>query len=510
MSLAPRRLGWFPLHLNERRIYRWLEIAPGFFVWTTLVAAVVLCFVRPIWAIGFVIVFDVYWLIRILYVMSFVILAFVRFRQASKIHWLQKLQSVPGWRDVYHVIIIPMATESLPVLESTMQSLVNLEYPNDRLLVVLAIEGRCHDLARPTAEAIAARYGSKFASFLITEHPDHLPGEVAGKGANIAWAGRQIKTIIDQRAIPYEKTLVSTFDADSIAHPQYISYLTYAFLHHPNRLRTSYQPIPLFINNAWEALPLMRVVSNSTTFWLMGETLRPDRLFTFSSHSMPFQALVDVDFWQADVVSEDSRIFLQCLIRYDGDYTVTPMYIPISMDTVQGATWWRSMINQYKQIRRWAYGAENFPFMVWNFAHDRALPLSKKIRYIFYQIEGSYSWAVAPLLIMIMGWLPFHVQKEVLQTSALAQNAPGILHGLMLLAMIGAVISALLSLVLLPSRPRHIGAYHWTFMALQWLLLPITMILFGAIPALEAQSRLMFAKYLGFWVTEKTRTKAGS
>ena len=44
---------------------------------------------------------------------------------------------------------------------------------------------------------------------------------------------------------------------------------------------------------------------------------------------MPFQALVDVDFWQNDVVSEDSRIFLQCLIRYDGRYRVTPLYIPI-------------------------------------------------------------------------------------------------------------------------------------------------------------------------------------
>jgi hypothetical protein len=42
-------------------------------------------------------------------------------------------------------------------------------------------------------------------------------------------------------------------------------------------------------------------------------------------------------------------------------------------------------------------------------------------------------------------------------------------------------------------------------MMLQWILLPLSTIILGAIPALDAQSRLMFGKYMGFWVTEKAR-----
>jgi hypothetical protein len=44
-------------------------------------------------------------------------------------------------------------------------------------------------------------------------------------------------------------------------------------------------------------------------------------------------------------------------------------------------------------------------------------------------------------------------------------------------------------------------------MFLQWLLLPVTLIVFGAFPALESQTRMIINKPLGFWVTEKQGKK---
>jgi hypothetical protein len=79
----------------------------------------------------------------------------------------------------------------------------------------------------------------------------------------------------------------------------------------------------------------------------------------------------------------------------------------------------------------------------------------------------------------------------------------------MTIAMSGLLFSAIISTLLLPHRPESIGFwkrfYTRILAVLEWLLLPASIIIFGAIPALDSQTRLMFGKYMGFWVTPKHR-----
>lgn len=503
--------GTFISQWSDRQRYRLLEIAPGALVWATLVAAVILSWLTPLWAVIFILIFDVYWLIRVLYVMLYVVLAYRNYRRSSRVDWQNLLEQRADWQKVSHLVIIPTFREPLAVLESTLTSLTKMRLPANRLIVVLATEERDAAQARQHAVALQARFGESFQRFIVTEHPANIPGEIAAKGANLTWAVQQVRPELSRMGIDPDWVVVSTFDADSVAHPQYFSYLTEAFLDHPDRWRTSYQPIPLFHNNVWEALFLMRVVASSTTFWLLSETVRADRLFTFSSHSLPLKALIDVGYWQTDVVNEDSRIFVQCFLHYDGQYSVKPLYLPISMDTVQGQNWWASIKNQYKQIQRWAYGGvENFPFTVWNFLHNRHLPLHTKLKYTWIQLEGIYSWATAPLLIFLLGWLPFAWAGPEYATSTLIHNGPAMIQTIMGLAMVGLLASAVLSIVMLPRRPTNAPWYRWVMMIGQWGFLPVTMILFGAIPAIDAQTRMMLGRYMGFVVTEKTRKADGS
>lgn len=491
--------------MSDHAKYRLLEMIPGACVWTTFILAIVLSFFKPLWVIYFIILFDLYWLLRVTYFVFYLIFSWKRFHEDVQVDWLAKVKTISNWEKIYHIIFLPTSGEPLEVLRETLNSLLRSDYPAEKMMLVLAGEERNEADFLPKAKTLEEEYGSKFFKFLSTVHPDGLPGEIKGKGANANYAGHVAQKMIDQLGIPYDDIIVSYFDSDTCVHKKYFSCLAYKYLTHPHPTRTSFQPVALYNNNIWDSPAIMRVAAFGTTFWLLTELARPERLFTFSSHSMSFRALVDVGFWQKDIVTDDSRIFLQCFIHYNGDYTVTPMYIPVSMDTVMAGGFWRSLKNLYKQQRRWAWGIEHFPYMVHHFFRNKLIPFRKKIKYVWNLGEGMYSWATVPILIFILGRLPMMLAKPEVRISALYQNTPFTLEWLMTAAMIGIFISAIFCLLLLPPRPDKYKPYVFVIMILQWVLLPLTLVFFGSIPAVEAQTRLMLGKYLGFHVTEKKR-----
>jgi len=488
-------------------IYRALEMVPGILIWLTFILAFGLSIFKPLYAIYFIIVFDLYWFTRIFYMMIHLFISWKRYHQHKKIDWLTELKKVKNknWQEYQHLIFLPTYKEPWQVVDQTFKNLSQVKFPTSQLTIILAGEERDKENFLQVAELAKKKYQGQFADLIITLHPKDLLEEVPGKGSNLNYSGYQVKKYVDDKGWDYDKIIVSTFDVDTQVEKQYFSYLTYQFLTTPNPTQYSYQPLAFYHNNIWESNFITRVVANSTTFWLLTDMARSERLFTFSSHSMSWRALVNVGFWQKDIVTEDSRIFLQCFIYYNGDYKVKPMYTSVSMNTVYMGKFWKSIINQYKQMRRWAWGVEHFPYMVWNFMKKKQIPFFKKLRYVWNQTEGVYSWATAPIIIFVMGRLPLMMADKTVQSTYIAQQAPYILQTLMGVGMIGLIFTAIFATILLPVKPVK---YHWTkyiIMVVQWLFFPISMILFGSIPATEAQTRLMLGgKFrLGFWVTEK-------
>lgn len=497
-----------------------MEYVPGVLLWSTFVIGVAYSFTQPLWVVVFIVAFSLYWLLRVLYFVACVGTAWRRYCHDVAVDWFTKLRhdfepsdggdantavTANDWRRVHHLIFLPTVNESLDVLRRTLRALMDSVYDPRRFLIVLAGEERSGAAAFLERAGVLEREFGDRLTFLVTVHPADTPGEVIGKGANLHYAARAAVAEIDRRRISRDDVIVSAFDCDTVVHPQYFACLTWTFLAHPDRLRTSYQPVALYNNNMWESPMFLRVAAFGTTFWLMTELVRADRLFTFSSHAMPLPALIDVGFWERDVVTEDSRIFLQCFIRYAGAYTVTPLFVPVSMHTAKAGTLTRSFVNLYKQQRRWAWGVEHFPYMCWHFfaGAGRAIPFMKKVKYLWNLGEGMYSWASAPVILFVFSRLPLAFLRSDATDTVLAHTAPLVLQWILGVAMVGMLVSAVLALRLLPPRPASVPSHAFVVQVLQWLTLPFTLVVFGSIPAIEAQTRLMIGKHLGFYVAEK-------
>ena len=487
---------------------RVFEILPGFFSWSTLFLVIFLSWQKPAWIAIFIILFDLYWLLKSVYLSLHLRSSFQKMKKNLLVSWLEKLKIFSEWQSIHHLVILPMANEPYSVIRESVASIKNCNYPKEKLLLILAIEERSGKKSEEVAEKILKEFSGFFPWLIVTKHPANLPGEIPGKGSNESWAAKEAKKIlIDKLKISYEKIIVSVFDADTQVYPEYFGCLAYNFLAADYPQRSSYQPIPLFINNIYQAPALARVISFSSTFWQMMQQARPERLTTFSSHSMPFQALVDIGYWQTDIVSEDSRIFWQCYLHYNGDWRVVPLFYPVAMDANAAPTFWRTIVNLYKQQRRWGWGAENVSYLLSAFIKNKLIPLSSKLYWAFQSVEGFHSWATNSLIIFALGWLPVLIGGGEFNQSVLSYNLPVITRTIMILASIGIASSAVLSVMLLPPKPEGIRYRHYLLYFLQWALMPITLIVFGAIPALEAQTRLMLGGRwrLGFWVTPKKR-----
>lgn len=546
---------------KKRRVQRALEMIPGILTWTTILGMLFFSFFLPLWAAIAVIIFDIYWIHKALYISFFSVAGNRAVEESKKIDWWDRAQqavrpveyvgilkekihslcdekkSLPllylktkyalrgeikrtkkilseteklipiqdqiwDWQDIIHVVLFPTAGEPAEIIEPAIESIQNSNFPKDQIIILLATEEREPEETRlPKVEYLQKKFKGVFKDFLVTTHIVEA-GEMKCKASNAGFAAKELQKYLDRNGIDYKKVIFSNFDCDSVAHPQYLAALTYSYVTIPKRLQRAYQPLPMYHNNLWDTNAFVRLVVTGSSFWHLYQSTRQE-MVTFSSHSEPFDTLVKVGFWPVNMISEDSIIYWKCLSYFHGDYQVEPIHLPVSLDAVLAPTYLKTLENQYRQKRRWAYGIENFPVTMRAMWPDRLIKFRTKLRVTFEMLEGHYSWATTSFILTFLGWLPIALGGEAFRQSVLAHNLPFVTKTLLTLGMSGLLISIPLSLLSLPPRPKR---YHWSrnfFMLFQWVLIPLVGFL-SAIPALDSQTRLLFGRYFGeFWVTEK-------
>lgn len=547
---------------RERRIQRILEIIPGSLTWITLTGIVFLSWMKPVWIAVFIIMFDIYWLFRTIFITYYSAIAYNRFQNGKKINWWERCQNIEkpdeylklinvkiasyreslkeihsffernkvkkeirklkeyqkevksiadskveilDWKEIIHVVLLPTANEGAEIIEPAIQAIADSNFPKQQIIILLATEEREDEEDRlKKVEYLKNKFKGMFRDFLVTTH-EVSAGELKCKASNASYAARKLMKYLDERKVDYKKVIFSNFDCDSVCHPEYFAALTYAYITDPKRLQRAYQPLPMYHNNIWDTNAFVRVIVTGSSFWHMFQSTR-QQMVTFSSHSEPFDTLVKVNFWPLNMISEDSIIYWKCFCYYHADYKVKPIYLPISLDAVLAQTYWKTIKNQYKQKRRWAYGIENFPVIMRAICPDKKISFVKKFRTAFEMIEGHHSWATAPFILALAGWLPLILGGVQFNQSVLAHNLPLITRYLMTIGLFGLITSMFLSFFLLPPRPAKYSKKRYIYMFLQWFLAPFIAPILGATPAIDSQTRILLKKYFGeFWVTEKIK-----
>lgn len=488
---------------SDRRFYRFLEIVPGVAAWVTIVGIILASMYASFYAAYFIIAFSIYWVLKTIFLSYHVRHNWKRLLHHMELNW-QELISRFKYEQFYHLIIFPFYKEPREVLEGALEGLIEANYDPKKFIVVIAAEERAGEEATALAQEMEVKYKDRFGHLLVTVHPDDVPGEIAGKGSNTHYALHEVKReVIDKHNINIKNIITSIFDVDTVIYPDYFNCLIWHFMTAEQPYKSAFQPVPLFTNNLWESTALSRVMAMSSTFWQMIMQERPDKSATFSSHSVSFQALYEIGYGQPNVVSEDSRIYWNLLIANNGNFDVVPLSYPIAMDATTAPSLIGTVKNIYRQHRRWTYGVENWCYLIYHFTKNKAIPLKKRWSIALMQGEGYWSLVTNPIMLFILGWAPIFLGTREFHDTVLSYELPIIVRNLLIVAMGGLVVSSIISLSLTPPRPDGHSRFRYIVMALQWIMVPMTMIIFSAIPGLDAQTRLMFGKYMGFWVTPK-------
>ncbi|WP_158027519.1 glycosyltransferase [Pseudoclavibacter endophyticus] len=411
----------------------------------------------------------------------------------------------PNVGGLYNAVIVPAYNESFDLIAPTMQSLIDTTFDNDRLIVVFAYEARGGVEMQRTAERLERMYGHRFASFQLVQHPADQPGEVPGKGANITYAARRLRDWLDLQGIGYDRVIVTSLDCDNRPHPAYFDLVTYEYVLRSDRKRLSFQPISIFTNNIWDAPAPSRVIASGNSIWNIVSSLRPRALRNFASHAQPMDALVEMDFWSTRTIVEDGHQYWRSWFHFDGDYRVVSVPVPIYQDVVLAETFWRTMKAQLSQLRRWAYGASDVPFVaVRVLSRRRRVRLGEGLFKLVQLLESHVTLSCVALIIMCGPWVPLVVNGFDRNLPAFVVGLPFIVGTVQQFAMLLLIISIWVSMTLLPARPERVAPIRTLFMVVQWVLFPVTTILFNASSAIISQSQLAIGKYREvFVVTEK-------
>ncbi len=488
---------------HEKGILRALEILPGFVSWNLILFPYWGILVIPVAVAYFILFFNIYWFYQSFQVATTSIISHTRIQAAKVYNWMSDVKGFPDWEKVRHVVIIPTYKEPIHILERTLQSLADQDFPTKQIIPVLAMEGKETEQDRNAKfKILKEKFGKRFGELFMTVHNLEM-GEVTGKASNERYAAIWIqKNYIAKNKLNIDYFTVTSCDADHKFHPKHFSCLAYKFLDDPNRYKKFWQPAVMFYNNIWEIPAITRVPNTLMTIWNLSQLPRRDKLINAQNYSLSFKLLHKVGYWDADKIPEDWGIFFKAFYKVGGGLEVEPIYLPLLADAAQSTSFWKTIQNQYQQIQRWAWGASDDPWIIKSYFLADNVPFWDKTTRLFRVLWSHFLWPVNWFLITVGLTIPTFLNPAFGRT-ALGYTVPKLSSFILTISLVFLIIMLVIDNIQKPPRPKEVSVWKQIFSPFEFLLMPIAGFFFSALPGIDAHTRLMLGKYIEYRVTEK-------
>ena len=466
-----------------------------------------------------VIVLYFWWLIRWFEYIILLIIWFTRYKNYQKINFQNIFDAKPISKyeksiykkykhsslkvdDIYHWVIIPTFQDPYSMLKDSFESIKNSKFDNKKIIITLAWEEADEENFKIISKKFIEEYSGEFFYINTTLHPKWIEWELPWKGSNVNFSARTtFQKILDLWLNP-ENVLVSVMDSESIVQDIYFDALSleYCITEDDMKDKTIYQPMLFLFNRFFDSPFFSKVIALSTTFYILAASIKWIWTRAQAVQAQSLKSLIWTNFYSVETITEDGHQYYRTYCTYNGKFQVHPVYTYILLEPVIGQTFFESVKLQYNQIRRWAHGVLDFPYIILCMIDNKKLPKLRTLYEIFRLMEVSVLWSSLQFILLM--WTIYF--------SLLWFKYAWLLQVITFIWFLIMIILITITLFFLPwhslSKKRY-KIYEWIKYILYsfTIMWPMLLILNG-LPALHAQIMILIWKPLWkFNVTKKYR-----
>jgi len=489
---------------------RILMFIPGFLTWTMLLMPFWLGFLAPK-AASFILTFlAVYWVYMGISHGVGLIRGYKKYTKEITINWYKKCQRLDftklpnkkalpqSLESTKHLILIPTVMEQIDILDGTVKSIINSNYPTKNIVLVIGTEEIGKETSEKVIQQLKTKYGDKLPRIMHFIHPKGLPGEIVGVASpNRRWAATHAVAKLIEEKENINNYIFTTYDSDWMIHKEFLPRITYEYLKDEKRFNRFYETVVhLFSNNIWTVPLSSRIEANNVTLGMLSNwTLGTGPKESFSCYSCALDTLIKADYWDTTLI-DDTVFYWRAFAAKQGDFSEKHFYIPIYGDATGGKNYLNALQNLSKQLVRWGWGSVTTIIAlkaITRVASNKA-SFEEKILWAYSKIERHLLLRTSAFLITV-GFSMVTLVNTAFKNSATVYGLPQVMSIILTAGLFIFIPATYVRYMLYKnSIPKKWSLFRKVLAILEGPALMLNLLTFSFIPFLYAETRMMFGE----------------